>query len=374
MMLWVGLAVALGIVAFIGAKSWSAFRRNRADRTPPYILALRALADGDDETALTQFREAAREGSGGVDAYLRLGELFRQRGDARRAFQVHRELTTRRGLSRTVRARVQRSLALDLLDLGRAKAATEAAAEAVRLASNPKEELRVLAYTREEAGEFDGAFKATRDLARLSEDLGPAELAAYRASQAERLLEDGDLDGAARTLKEARKIDASCALVGRVQGFVEEAQGKLGAAIESWEGALAADPVGASDLFPHLERVRFLDGSFGEMERSYRRVLEACPGHEAGSFGLALFLRRKGELDGALAEVHRGRDEHPESDRLADLEVGLLLQMDRVGEAGELLDERIASAVPRVGGIVGESKEADGASETDISSLTETSR
>ena len=106
-------SVAILLVAFVLAGLFAA-RRLRGPkapaRQPPYLIALAALADGDEETAFKEFRNAVRLDSSNVDAYLRLGDLLRKRGDLERALQLHRELTLRRGLDADSEARVQESL------------------------------------------------------------------------------------------------------------------------------------------------------------------------------------------------------------------------------------------------------------------------
>jgi len=81
--------------------------------------ALAGLIDGDEETAFREFKNAVRLDSTNVDAYLRLGDLLRKRGDIDRAFQLHRELTTRRGLDPDTEARIQQALCRDLIALSR---------------------------------------------------------------------------------------------------------------------------------------------------------------------------------------------------------------------------------------------------------------
>lgn len=331
---FVGLLVVLAVIAVV---AWSLVggRRKARTRRPPYIAALGALVDGDEETALSELKAAVRQDTNNVDAYLRLGDLFRRRGDNERAYQLHRELASRPGLPREEMAKVQIALSRDHRALGRPQRAADAAREAVRLSVDPAEALDELLEVQEELEDFSGAFQTKKEILKRAGRTreGTRELAAYRAGQGEAMLQSGDLKDAERTLKEARKLDSSSPAAKRAWGRLRERLGDYAGAVEAWEGD--------ESMFADLERVRFLDGSFSEMEDTYSRFLEKYPGHEGASFGLARFLRRKGQTDSALEVCRSALSEHPESTDLRVLLLLLLLQSGRTGEAEAALNDWI---------------------------------
>ena len=69
------------------------------DRAPgaryPYQHGLDALLRGDTDEALRAFTETVEIDTDNVDAYIHIGNLLRERGEASRALHVHRELTVR---------------------------------------------------------------------------------------------------------------------------------------------------------------------------------------------------------------------------------------------------------------------------------------
>jgi lipopolysaccharide biosynthesis regulator YciM len=334
------------VVVAAGALFWSLSggRRRGKSRKPPYLVALAALADGDEETAVQELKNTVREDSSNVDAYLRLGDLFRRRGNAERAYQLHRELASRPGLGKEDLERVYLALGLDHLALNRATKAIESLREAVRLSSAPGAALEQLISVQEGLGDHGAAFETKKEILKgLGRGkTGSRELAEYRAAQGELLLEEGDLKGAERVLRDARKLDGESPLVRRIWGRLRERLGDYSGAIESWEALLAGSRVVDDTLFADLERVRFLDGSFSDMEQTYSKFLEKAPGHEAACFGLARFLRRKGQLDAALDVTKTGLREHPGSSTLRTLQLVLLLQAGRAGEAESVLSDRLA--------------------------------
>ncbi|MCA9752476.1 MAG: tetratricopeptide repeat protein [bacterium] len=344
------LIVGLVAIAAIGGAAWLWSRRpNGRARRPPYLTALSALVDDDRETAFRELKNAVREDSTNADAYLRLGDLFRERGDLDRALQIHRELTTRRGLDEDLRARVAMSLARDHLVAGRLQKAAEAAEEAVKRAPEPIAALELLQEVHERRGDPDGAFRAVREKFRREgrEKTGATELAEYRAEQARTLLDAGRPDDAERLLKDARKHDGTAPKVMYVTGLVREKQGDYTGAIRAWEEILERHPKKIVYLFRSLERVHFLNGTYGDMESTYTSFLEKVPGHEDASFGLARFLRRKGQTDTAIDVCRSALDQHPESESLRVLFLTLLVHSGRAGEAENRLNDWIS-------GILGE--------------------
>jgi lipopolysaccharide biosynthesis regulator YciM len=341
-----GFLLLLGILAVGAAIAWPILRGRRSsakDRRPPYLVALGALIDGDKETAFTELKNAVRRDSSNVDAYLRLGDLFRERGDAERALHLHRELTARAGLDDLERARIHEALARDWLALDRLDRAAEAAQESVKRSPDPIHALELLLQIHERRDDYDEAFRTKRELLKRQGRVktAAAELADYRAQQTRDLLDQGELSAAERLLKEARRIDESAARTAYLWGLLQEKKGDYPAALHAWEDILTRHPEQVVRLFRSLERVHFLNGTYGDMESTYHRFLEAVPGHEDASFGLARFLLRKGQLEAALKVCRTSLDHHPYSEPLRVLRLLLLLQIGRAGEAERLLNEWI---------------------------------
>ena len=66
-------------------------RRKRSQKSRSaglYINALKDLIRGDEDSAFGQLKKVVREDTGNIDAYLRLGDIFRRRGEPARALQM----------------------------------------------------------------------------------------------------------------------------------------------------------------------------------------------------------------------------------------------------------------------------------------------
>jgi lipopolysaccharide biosynthesis regulator YciM len=109
------------VVALIALVLYLYFYRKREKVTGygPYIEALVALLENDEDTAMKKFKEAVSLDSDLIDAYIRLGDLYRKRGDISRAIQIHQSLTVRPTLKKQKEKRVYYALVNDLLDANR---------------------------------------------------------------------------------------------------------------------------------------------------------------------------------------------------------------------------------------------------------------
>jgi tetratricopeptide (TPR) repeat protein len=158
-------------------------------------------------------------------------------------------------------------------------------------------------------------------------------------------LEQGDSKGAEKLLKDAQRYDAENREANTGWGLLQEQLGNYPEAIEAWEALLQSHPEEAAPVFRNLERVHFLDGSFSRMEQTYKRFLQSFPEHAGACFGLARFLRRKGQLDESLEICRRGLEARPDSLELQALSVALLLQSGRAAEAESQVDAWITRLV-----------------------------
>ncbi|MGB7055757.1 MAG: hypothetical protein WBE28_10600, partial [bacterium] len=109
------------VVALIAIVLYLFFHRRREKTTAfqPYLEALVALLDSDDELAMKRLKEAVNVNSDLFDAYIRLGDLYRKKGDPGRAMQIHQSLTARPTLKKHEEKKLYYALAQDALAASR---------------------------------------------------------------------------------------------------------------------------------------------------------------------------------------------------------------------------------------------------------------
>ena len=109
--LWIAF-VLLGAGGFI----FYYYRPKKQARTESvYTHALNAMVRGDSRTALNNLRHVVKQDTNHIDAYLQMGDILREEGNAQAAIKIHQSLTVRPNLDNDVKIDIHRSLALDLL-------------------------------------------------------------------------------------------------------------------------------------------------------------------------------------------------------------------------------------------------------------------
>ena len=121
--LWITL-VLLGAGGFV----FYYYRPKTQARTESiYTHALNAMVRGDRRIALNHLRDVVKQDTNHIDAYLQMGDILREEGNAQAAVKIHQSLTVRPNLSNDINRDIHKSLALDFEQLGQfAKARREA--------------------------------------------------------------------------------------------------------------------------------------------------------------------------------------------------------------------------------------------------------
>ena len=125
---WIVIPLALVFLALIFTLER---RGSREKKISPenYIAGLRALISNDENTAFVKLKRAVADNTDNVDAYLKLGDLFRNRGQIEKAIRIHRELTIRKKLDAALKPLVWQSLAIDYIQSNKFNLALEVLAK-----------------------------------------------------------------------------------------------------------------------------------------------------------------------------------------------------------------------------------------------------
>jgi lipopolysaccharide biosynthesis regulator YciM len=309
--------VIVAVVVVLALLVWRARRRvtRRDEEESAYEMGLNALIAGDRGAALRHLAQAVREDPRNVDAYVRLGNLLRERGQIRQATQVHRELLVKRRLPEATRVEIVKNLALDLAEARR----WGEVIEHIRSLPRPdRSDLRMLRLARdayEATGDIDEAVKTQAEILRASSSLKEPPVGVYRAHAALRALERGDRDRARAAFLAAIKESPEAVVANLYLGDMAAEDEDLERATAFWMKIVSDAPDCAHLVFERLEKAYFELGDFGRMLRIYEDVIARSPSNVHALAGLSRMLERKGELDEALG-VAREAIKH-EGDTLA---------------------------------------------------------
>lgn len=341
------LYIAAGAALLTAVAFWyRAAKRKSTKPVPqdPYVEALKDMVDGDNNAAFERLQQAVRSGYAPTDAYIKLGTLLRERGDATRALQIHQSLTVRSNLSKPEKVELFMNLAEDYSVLGTPDKAIQVLESAIRnLRIRDPQVVLTLARHYHATDLTDKAFKAFKE-ARKSGAIGDRELALYLASVAERAVEKGELKDARKTLMRGLKYDESCAPCMLQLGNIAQQQGDLDEAINRWKQVAILSPPLSGIALQKLESTLYEKGRFSEVEKVYDDIRVARQGDEASSLALAEFYNKQGRGEDAIQLLEEYVAKYPGSVRGSLLLISLYLKLRDSETVDKFLDKSIEAA------------------------------
>lgn len=319
--------------------------RRQVVKESAYIRGLSALIDGDDHTALDLLKDAVREDSSNIDAYIRLGDLYRRKGQPTHAYQIHRSLLLRAALAPTAEARILQSLAEDLLDLGKNVRVREVLTDLLKHPAEGVRQARV-ALIAERAGEWEKAYEIRKEMWK-SDKAGEKmqrRIALYRTWTASQIKRKDDARDVRDKLRDALKSDAGCVPAHLALGDTLYMATELDEAIQHWRRIVDQTPAFAYLTFERLEQA-FFDrgtlgrGKIGDLEAIYDRLLQAHPDDVSTLEALGNLHHKRGELSDAIAVCQKALEISPKSRAIRRRLVLFLHEAGRTRESERELDQ-----------------------------------
>ncbi len=332
----IAAAAAVVILFTIFARRAGRRTSGRNDKDIAYARAVGCLIEGKKDEALVHLKEAVRLNPENIHAYIKLGDLFRERGEIDRALQVHRELTVRHDADARTEKDLYGSLARDYLAAGRlsdAKAATE---KVLGYDKKDEEALEVMALVYERGGELEQAFEVHEELARRRKDDGKAFLATYKSYIGTDYLARGDRQKAKKSFESALHMDKDCLPALLYLGDIHYEEGDRKKAMEKWVDFTSRFAQWAHIVYGRLEKAYYESGTFGEIEHVYENVLRESPNHIPTLLAMAEMNQKRGVFDEAMRLVRETLEMDPDCRRARQLLVRLRLEK---GDADAALDD-----------------------------------
>ncbi len=320
-------------------------RRRRRKEESPYQLGIDALIAGNRDAAMKHLADAVRDDPRNLDAYVKLGNLLRERGHIRQAIQVHRELLVKRKLPAPARSEIVRSLALDL---AQAENWRDVIATLKQLPRGERNEPKALALTRdayEALGDFEHAVTTHKDLLKAGGAKGEPSLGIYRAHLALLAMKKGDQARARAEFRAALKDDASAAIANLYLGDIAAAEEDNERAIAYWMKIVTDKPACAHFVFDRLEKAYFEVGDYGRMMGIYEDVVSKAPSNVHALSGLARMLERKGTIDEAIRVAYEAVKHEGSSLAGHRQLIELLVRNERHKEASKVAETLLAERV-----------------------------
>jgi lipopolysaccharide biosynthesis regulator YciM len=328
-----------GVLALTGWAAWTlsgGFTTERPAPDTPFQHGLDSLLRGDSGEALRAFTETVEIDTDNVDAYIHIGNLLRERGEAARALHVHRELTVRAVQTPAQRRAIREGLVLDLIALGRFEGAIEEAEELREQDRKNGRALHLLLRAHEAAGDWDRAFDVRSELLRANGERENGALARYRSAAGESFLRAGKTREAERQFKSALRLDKDHPAALLRLGDICYRGDRRERAVVLWTGLALTHPDKAHLVLERLETAYFEGGRMSDMSDAYEEILARSPQDSRIHLALARMHIKKGDLAEACGVLAQALAIEP-----ASMAARLLLVnvYRRLGDLSKALDE-----------------------------------
>ncbi len=291
-------------------------KKHRATSYTPYLEALIALLDKDENLAIKKFIEAVNSDSDLIDAYIRLGDLYRKRGDLSKAIQIHQSLTVRAILKKKVEKEVYYALVRDFLEIKRPIKAISYLKEILKIDKKDKTAMAMTIRILEDMEQY-------ADCINVYEDRGftPKEenrLAFYYASSAYNKLknmnktdnEEEEEKDALNFFKKALKISENSLTTLYYLAHHFTQKGDLKKAKEFYSKIMSNHPDHLFLIIPGIEKVYFELGSFDNIISIYEKIFSKKPDNFSVGFALANLYEKKNDIESAKDVYRRLADRY----------------------------------------------------------------
>ena len=274
--------------------------------------SLGAAVAGDWPTAETWLERIVEVDSKDLDAVHELARLYRQQGAVGRSLRMHQNLLLRTDLDRNTRAEALLELARDFEAGGYKERAAASYEELIGLQPRSVEVLERLISLLYDLKEFPRALALVRRLRRRDRTLAGRLEVEILLSQAQILREEGDHDGARRSIKRCLRRDKSCGLAWALLGGLEVERGKTAKALAAWKRGATSDETVAPALYPKIAASFAARGKPEDYDQYLLKILEERPSDCAAYIALARARAGRGDTSQAIETLARAIETAPE--------------------------------------------------------------
>ena len=265
------------------------------------IKALNHILAGEKKEALHQLSEIAHNDTANIGAFLQVGDLYRQLGNAEQAIRVHQDVLNRDDLTQEIILMAHERLAKDHEAIRQFPQAIQHAEAVLRLDKKNLWALRALHRFAVKTSNWSAAIKAFQKENAYGGKADPLLPAIYKTQEALQAKASGRLSEAVSLLKQAIKLNSNCAAPYYQLGKIRQEEGNYKHAIDFFTTFVELDPTSGSIIFSEIEKMYFELGQFEQVEQFYQRLHKKQPENLEVVIGLAKYFERKGEYRDALA-------------------------------------------------------------------------
>ena len=339
-MIW-PLIIILILVIIGGLTFFYIQPKQQAKTESIYTDALNAMVRGDKRTALKHLRDVVKQDTNHVDAYLQMGDILREEGNALAAIKIHQSLTVRPNLKNDVKIHIHRSLALDYNQISQLAKARREVELLLKLDKKNLWASEFLLALFEKQQDWDKATQISKIIQKVKQLQDPTQIARFLVLKGMDKHEKGKVDEAIKTFDIAAKTDPNYEKTYLCLGDIYLVKRDLVKAIDNWEKYALLNPENGKMIYSKIEAALFDLGRFSEVEKFYERIVDKDPSNLSALTKLANVLEEKGEHNSALSLVEDALSKNQTSIHAHLMKLKLSLQVSKPNELSNHIDKII---------------------------------
>lgn len=281
----------------------------------PYLEALIALLENNEETAMKKLKETLNLDTNLVDAYIRLGNLYRKKGDCSRAIQIHQSLTVRPTLKKEEEKKVYFALTEDYLTTNRPNKAISFLKEILKIDKNDKTAKDLIIKIYEDLANYYDCIVFYEEGGLKDEPRRAFYYAALGNSKLKEISEDESSTEkeAVNLFKKALKISPDSLTGPYYFADYFKNKGDFKKAKEYYLKIISQNPDYTFLIISGLEKIFYELGSFDEIIPIYEKIFRANPKNFSVGFALASLYEKKNDLESARDTYRKIAELYPKS-------------------------------------------------------------
>lgn len=261
-----------------------------------YIKGLKAAVQGDHRQAIMNFKEAVRQNSENIDAYIKLAGILKKENLIKNAVRIYKDLLLRGTLSVEEEYEIKYQLAVSYLDLGQ----TEQGKNIFESLKTDKTNEKKIKSHLVRLYEMENNWQKAYDTYKLIPNHDKKKLAYFRTMHGKEIQNKNELKESRIIYKDAIKADPGCAEAYLMIGDTYILENRTGDAISTWTEFCKKVPEKAFMAFERLEKAWYEKGQFSKIEELYLSILEKNENDLHAFTALAEIYRKKGEYGQAV--------------------------------------------------------------------------
>ena len=345
--LTLGVSAALVMLGVLLGRAWTLARARRVEGSqygehPHYLLGLNYLILNQPDLAMVELSKAVRGETDAVEAYLALGNLFREKGQIERAIDIHKSLLHRPGLSDLGRTQALFSLALDFKSAGLIDRSERTLQDVVNRDPDNLSGWLCLRRVYEEMGRWEKAGETQSRIDKLAGSSDERLLASLWTERGNAAQKNGDSQTALRCYESALELDPGYAPAHLGFGDSQDNRGDLPRALQHWEMALGDGTAWGMQALERIARVSSGIDDGARVEGACAKVLDRHPHSWRVQLVLARLHRKRGDLEAAREALTRALTEKPGS---ITVQRELWQVLDEQGDDGNAVGDLFAGVI-----------------------------